>query len=90
LGNLPEGRAQAFALLEPILAGRQTLVRDRLATLRAVLDRPGIGEAALALGVHRNTLAYRLRAIEAATGWDLHDPELRLALAVALRVVQSA
>jgi DNA-binding PucR family transcriptional regulator len=44
---------------------------------------------AAALGVHRNTVAYRIRRIEAVSGWDLRDPELRLALAVAVRIVQN-
>jgi purine catabolism regulator len=90
LPNLPDARGQSRALLEPILAGRASAVDERLATLRAVLDHGGPGEAAAALGIHRNTVAYRLGRIQAATGWDLADPELRLALAVAIRIVQSA
>jgi len=90
LHNLPDSARQARLLLEPILAGRQDVRKERLATLRAILDHPGPGEAAAALGVHRNTVAYRLRRMEAVTGWRLADPDLRLALAVALRVVQSA
>jgi DNA-binding PucR family transcriptional regulator len=90
LGNLPDDRIQATALLEPLLTGRAASVRERLATLRAVLDHGGAGEAASALGIHRNTLAYRVRNLETATGWDLGDPELRLALSVAVRIVQSA
>ncbi len=90
LGNLPDDRVQATALLEPLLAGRPTSVRERLATLRAVLDHGAAGEAASALGIHRNTLAYRVRNLEALTGWDLADPDLRLALAVSVRIVQSA
>ncbi len=65
-------------------------MRERLATLRAVLDHGTGGEAASALGIHRNTLAYRVRNLEALTGWDLADPDLRLALAVSVRIVQSA
>jgi len=90
LGNLPDDRVQATALLQPLLTGRPASVRERLATLRAVLDHGGAGEAAAALGIHRNTLAYRVRNLESTTGWDLADPDLRLALAVAVRVVQSA
>jgi hypothetical protein len=90
LGSLPDDRMQASALLEPLLAGRPASVRERLATLRAVLDHGAAGEAANRLGIHRNTLAYRVRNLEARTGWDLADPELRLALSVAVRVVQSA
>jgi DNA-binding PucR family transcriptional regulator len=90
LGNLPDNRTQAAMLLEPLLKGRQASVRERLATLRAVLDHPGTNEAAAVLGIHRNTLAYRLRNLESLTGWDLADPELRLALLIAVRLVQSA
>jgi hypothetical protein len=86
LHNLPDGRREAQALLEPLLTGRDGARAERLATLRAVLDHPGAGEAAAALGIHRNTLAYRVRRIEALGGWSLSDPDLRLALAVALRI----
>lgn len=90
LGNLPDDRIQAAALLEPLANGRPASVRERLSTLRAVLDYGAAGEAASALGIHRNTLAYRVRNLEALTGWDLADPDLRLALSVAVRIVQSA
>lgn len=89
LGNLPDDRIQAATLLDPLLDGRPASVRERLATLRAVLDHGAAGDAASTLGIHRNTLAYRVRNLEARTGWDLADPELRLALAVAVRIVQS-
>lgn len=88
LHNLPDGARQARALLGPLLRGRPDVRRERLATLRAVLDQPGLAEAADMLGVHRNTVAYRIRRIEEATGWRLADPELRLPLALALRLVQ--
>lgn len=87
--NLPEGRRQARALLAPLLVGRPTVVHERLATLRAVLDSGGPVEAAARLGVHRNTVAYRLRRIEALAGWSPTDPELRLPLALAVYLVQS-
>jgi PucR family transcriptional regulator, purine catabolism regulatory protein len=90
LHNLPDGLGLARALLEPLLGGRPALVAERLETLRVVLDRPGLAEAAAALGVHRNTVAYRIRRIESLGGWDLQDPELRLSLAVAVRIVQRA
>jgi len=88
LHNLPDGTRQARALLAPLLRGRADVRRERIATLRAVLDQPGFAEAAELLGVHRNTVAYRIRRIEEATGWRLTDPELRLPLALALRLVQ--
>jgi hypothetical protein len=90
LPDLPDASRQARALLEPLLVGRPAAQRQRLATLRAVLDRETTGEVASVLGVHRNTVAYRVRRIEELAGWDLRDPELRLALAIAVRMVQSA
>jgi len=88
LHNLPDGQRQARALLAPLFGGRPDVRRERLATLRAVLDQPGLAEAADALGVHRNTVAYRVHRIEEATGWRLADPKLRFPLALALRLVQ--
>jgi PucR family transcriptional regulator, purine catabolism regulatory protein len=88
LHRLPDGPRLARAVLEPLLDARPDVRRERLETLRALLAHGGVGEAAAALGVHRNTVAYRLRRIEQATGWRLADPELRLPLAVALGLVQ--
>lgn len=88
LHKLPDGPRLARAVLEPLLDARPDVRRERLDTLRALLAHGGVGEAAAALGVHRNTVAYRLRRIEAATGWRLSDPDLRLPLAVALGLVQ--
>lgn len=86
--KLPDGPRLARAVLEPLLDARPDIRRERLATLRALLAHGSVGEAAAALGVHRNTVAYRVRAIEAATGWRLADPELRLPLTVAIGLVQ--
>ncbi|MEA2674864.1 MAG: PucR family transcriptional regulator, purine catabolism regulatory protein [Chloroflexota bacterium] len=88
LHKLPDGERLSAALLAPLLDARPDVRRERLQTLRAYLGNGGVGEAAAALGVHRNTIAYRLRRIEAATGWRLADPELRLPLAAALELVQ--
>ncbi len=87
LHNLPDGERLSRTLLEPLLISRLDVQREHLATLRALLDYGGINESAAILGVHRNTVAYRLRRIEALTGWRLADPEIRVSLAVALRVV---
>lgn len=89
LHNLPDGHTQAQRLLAPVLEGRAGGRGRRLATLRAVLEQPGLAAAAARLGIHRNTLAYRLRVLERLTGWQLDDPELRLALLIALRLVQN-
>ena len=89
LHNLADGDRLALALLEPLLTGRQDVRQEHLATLRAILDHGGVNEAAAALGVHRNTVAYRLKRIERLTGWRLADPEIRLPLAVALELVRN-
>jgi DNA-binding PucR family transcriptional regulator len=88
--NMPDGLRQARELLAPILVGRATVQDDRVATLRAVLETTSLGEAASRLGLHRNTIAYRVARLEALGGWDLSDSELRFALGVAVRVVQHA
>jgi purine catabolism regulator len=88
LHNVPDGSRLALALLEPLLGGRPDVRREHVATLRAVLGHGGLNEAAAALGVHRNTVTYRLRRIEALTDWRLDDPDLRLALSVAVKLVQ--
>jgi hypothetical protein len=88
LHQVGDGARLAAAVLEPLLQGRPDVQREHLATLAAYLERGGVGEAATALGVHRNTATYRLRRIEQLTGWDLADADLRLALLVALRLVQ--
>lgn len=90
LHDMPDSQRQARALLEPLLEGRPRMVAERLRTLRAVLDAEGLREAAGALGIHRNSLTYRLRRMARRTGWDLRDPSLRLALGIAVRIVQVA
>ncbi len=87
LHNVPDGPRLARELLEPLLVGRPDVRREHLATLQAVLDHPGVAEAAAALNVHRNTVAYRIRRIESLTGWRLADPDLRLPLLLAVRLV---
>ena len=88
--NLPDGIRQARELLGPILVGRREVQRERLETLRAVLGSPSLSEAATRLGVHRNTVAYRVSRLEELADWDLGDPDLRFALELAARVVQNA
>lgn len=55
-------------------------------TLRAWLDRPGqIQAIAAGLGVHPQTVRYRLRQLRDLFGDRLEDPEARFELALALR-----
>jgi DNA-binding PucR family transcriptional regulator len=63
--------------------------RDKRGTLRetflAYLNSGGSHvETAAALGIHRNTLAYRLRQIGSLIGRDPDDPEMRLVMHLAL------
>jgi hypothetical protein len=61
--------------------------RERLTgTLRAWLDRPGQVQAVAAeLGVHPQTVRYRLKQLRELFGARLEDPEARFELALALR-----
>lgn len=86
-------------LPDPVLAGNpyfdQLLALDKLdqrghgelvATLEAYLDYGGaLGQASEVLGVHRNTLLYRVDKIEQALGVDLKDALTRLNLHVAVK-----
>jgi hypothetical protein len=87
LAALPGGglRAPARMVLSPLLA----VDRDGtlLETLTAVLDEGGASRAAERLGVHRNTITTRLDRIRAA-GFDVDDPETRLALHLAAHVLR--
>jgi PucR-like helix-turn-helix protein/diguanylate cyclase with GGDEF domain len=61
----------------------------RLATLRAYLDAHGdVGAAAERLGVHPNTLRYRVRRLGELTGVDLRDPDERLVTELQLRMLE--
>jgi DNA-binding PucR family transcriptional regulator len=56
-------------------------------TLRAWLDRPGQVQAVAAeLGIHPQTVRYRVRQLRELFGTRLEDPEARFELALALRV----
>lgn len=57
-------------------------------TLAAWLDHHGdVGRAAEALGLHRNTMRYRIRRISDVSGIDLEDPDERLVAAIELRLL---
>ncbi len=90
LHHIGDAPRLAAAILEPLFASRPDVRREHLLTLRAYLEHGSVGDAAATLGIHRNTVAYRLRRIEERTGWELADPDVRLALAIALRVVHNS
>ena len=82
--------ALAAELAEQRLAPLAALAegpRARLTeTLRAWLDRPGQVQAVAAeLGVHPQTVRYRVRQLRELFGDRLEDPEARFELGLALR-----
>ena len=70
------------------LAELRPAVRERLtASLTAWLDCQGrVDETARALGIHPQTVRYRLNQLREAFGAALDDPDARFELALALRV----
>ncbi|MFD9968399.1 PucR family transcriptional regulator [Streptomyces sp. NPDC059011] len=85
LTALPPGRSRdpsAAALLTPVHA-------ELARTAELFLDCAGqAGRAASALGIHRQTLYYRLSRVEQLTGLDLDDGEDRLLLHMALKAAR--
>jgi hypothetical protein len=82
--------ALASDLARTRLAPLETLAaapRERLqATLRAWLDRPGQVQAVAGeLGVHPQTVRYRLKQLRDLFGERLEDPDARFELSLALR-----
>ncbi|GAA2669179.1 MULTISPECIES: PucR family transcriptional regulator [Streptomyces violaceoruber group] len=60
-----------------------------LTTLRVFLEHGGSAATARALGLHRNTVAARLRQVRERLGVPLDDPSNRLALQMACRAPTS-
>lgn len=58
---------------------------ELLPTLEVFLAEGSIHGAATRLGVHRNTVLYRLKRIEEITRVDLNEPETRFLVQLALR-----
>jgi hypothetical protein len=91
LANSPElaprvVRSALGGLLELPPADRDTL----LETLQEVLaNRGSPTHAAAALFCHRNTVIYRMRRIEAATGRSIADPRDRLLLALGVMAARA-
>jgi hypothetical protein len=84
----PRAAADLKAARLAPLAGLAEGPRARLTeTLAAWLDRPGQVQAvAAALGVHPQTVRYRVRQLRDLFGERLEDPDERFELALALRV----
>ncbi|AJP03958.1 hypothetical protein TU94_23290 [Streptomyces cyaneogriseus subsp. noncyanogenus] len=82
LTALPAGAAQDPAVRALLSPAHRELAR----TAEVYLDRAGqAGRTAAELGIHRQTLYYRLSRVEQLTGLDLDDGEDRLLLHMALK-----
>nr|MBA3823888.1 helix-turn-helix domain-containing protein [Ktedonobacterales bacterium] len=87
LSDAPVLRAFAAETLAPLLSGDTH--ESLLATLETFFATNGnTFQAAQRLGLHRNTLTYRLNRIQELLGVALDDPEVRLALHLALKIRQ--
>jgi DNA-binding PucR family transcriptional regulator len=83
LTALPSGVDPA---VRPLLTPDHT---ELARTAEVFLDSAGqAGRTASALGVHRQTLYYRLSRIEQLTGLDLNEGEDRLLLHMSLKTVR--
>jgi PucR C-terminal helix-turn-helix domain len=85
VATLLDGESPAVRALRTYDEERGT---DYIATLCAFLDVHGdAGRTATALGIHVNTLRYRMRRLEEIAGLDLDDAEARLAIALELHAL---
>jgi purine catabolism regulator len=85
LENSPELIAFQEEMLGALLASEGA--RELIHTLQVYFEHNGnLSQAAEALFVHRNTLIYRMERIAALTGANLDDPEIRLAMQLALHI----
>ena len=73
-------------LLGPLLRYAQNRDTPLLETLEALSSARWIRRAAARqLGIHINSMSYRIERIQALTGLQLDDPETRVAISIALR-----
>jgi sugar diacid utilization regulator len=81
-----EARAFVSAQLGPLVAWDDAHGSGLLRVLEAALDLPRHEQAAARCFMHRNTFRHRLRQATDILGCDLEDPDVRLAVHVALRL----
>ena len=64
-------------------------IRRKFQAMAPVLDERArrllMGAAARQLGIHINSMTYRVERIQTLTGLKLDDPETRVAISIALR-----
>lgn len=80
----------AYALLAPLLAYDAAADGHLLETLRSYLSSGGrVRDTAVALGVHKNTVRYRLGRMREIAGIDVDDLDHLLDVRAALRVLDA-
>lgn len=80
-------RALRDSTIGNLLSGEEGLRADLLLTLEAFFQCHGNHtQTAELLSVHRNTLFYRMNRIAEITGLDLNQPDVRLAVHLALKI----
>ena len=72
--------------LGPLIEHDRARSGDLVETLKAYLEAGEQQAAAKRLGIHPNTLRYRLDRVREISGAEFEDPETRLNLSVAVRV----
>lgn len=88
LDRFPAGKDFAGDALAQLLE-RSDVPRELMETLAAFLRQGrSVKSAAATLGLHRNTIQYRLAQIERLLGVDLRDPEIQFRLELATRILQ--
>jgi sugar diacid utilization regulator len=83
----PRSRHLAADFLRPLVSEDARSKADLLRTLRVYLEARGKSAAAQALGIHRNSLEYRLSRIQQLLGVDLGDPNALLVLQLLVRAM---
>ncbi len=79
-------RAFVGEVLGPLLKYAESRETPLLETLEALAGARWVRRAAArTLGIHINSMSYRIERIEALTGLSLDDPETRVAVAIAVR-----
>ncbi len=79
-------RSFVHEVLGPLLRYAESRETPLLETLEALAAARWIRrQAARNLGIHINSMGYRIERIESLTGLGLDDPETRVAIAIALR-----
>jgi DNA-binding PucR family transcriptional regulator len=82
----PEASEFVRQQIGPLIAWDRQHQADLLTVLEAGLDAPRHDVAAARCYMHRNTFRHRFRHATKILGDDLEDPEVRLAVHVALKL----